>query len=202
MNERAFSEKKCDFDLSNSIMYSTMISTGSVRFFGLLSVGWVIGMWLVRPERAPAQPAPTLGVAIPLNDLSSFVSPGSNWYIVGSIRADLNKVNTLTTEKGTGALANVLTGATSGQKANLLTNLQHGDADLELDYTIATGPNSGMFLQERYKVQLFDSRSVQRPTTTDNGAIYERWDEKRPDGQKGCEGHPPRQNVSRVPGLW
>ena len=67
---------------------------------------------------------------------------------------------------------------------------------------MAPKSNSGVYLQGRYEVQLFDSWDVRRPTTVDNGSIYERWDEKRPDGQKGYEGHPARQNVSRAPGLW
>ena len=40
------------------------------------------------------------------------------------------------------------------------------------------------------------------PQSGDNGGVYERWDESKPDGQKGYEGHAPRQNVSRAPGLW
>ena len=179
------------------MMYSILNSSVSARFCGLLGVGWAAGLSL-----ALAQPAPAPGVVIPLNDLSAFVSPAPNWRLVGSVRANLNKANTLTTEKGTGVLANLPADATFGQKYNLLTNMQHGDADLELDYMMAVNSNSGVYLQGRYEVQLFDSWSVQRPTTTDNGSIYERWDEKRPDGQKGYEGHPPRQNVSRAPGLW
>lgn len=169
----------------------------SARFYGLLSAGWTIGIGL-----ALAQPSPTPGTPIPLNDLSAFQSATPNWRIVGTVRADLNKANTLVTEKGTGILANLPADATFGQKYNLLTNLQHGDADLELDYMMAPKSNSGVYLQGRYEVQLFDSWDVRRPTTVDNGSIYERWDEKRPDGQKGYEGHPARQNASRAPGLW
>ena len=176
---------------------SMIISAVLARLSGLLSVGWLLGL-----GACLAQPAPTPGVAVPLNDLSAFVSPAPNWRIVGSVRADLNKANTLSTEKGTGVLASIPADASFGQKYNLLTNFQHGDADLELDYMMAPKSNSGVYLQGRYEIQLFDSWNVQRPTTTDNGSIYERWDEKRPDGQKGYEGHPPRQNVSRAPGLW
>jgi hypothetical protein len=169
----------------------------SARFCGLLGVVWLAGMGL-----ALAQPAPTPGTSIPLNDLSAFQSSTSNWRIVGAVRADLNKANILATDNGTGILANVPADASFGQKYNLLTNLQHGDVDLELDYMIAAKSNSGVYLQGRYEVQLFDSWDIRRPKTVDNGSIYERWDEKRPDGQKGYEGHPPRQNASRAPGLW
>jgi hypothetical protein len=174
----------------------------AVRVSGLLGVGWTLGIGL-----AFAQPAPMPGIAVPLNDLSAFTSPTANWRIVGSVRADLNKPNTLITEKGTGVLANIpLEKAPADpknpSKYNLFTTIQHGDVDLELDYMMAAKSNSGVYLQGRYEVQLFDSWDVRAPKTVDNGSIYERWDEKRPDGQKGYEGHPARQNASRAPGLW
>lgn len=167
------------------------------RFGGLLGAYWAIGVGLVL-----AQPAPAPGVPLPLNNLSAFVSPTSNWRIAGNVSADLNKANTLTTSTGTGVLVNIPADASFGQKYNLLTTIQHGDADLELDYMMAAKSNSGVYLQGRYEVQLFDSWDVRRPKTVDNGSIYERWDEKRPGGQKGYEGHPARQNASRAPGLW
>jgi hypothetical protein len=40
------------------------------------------------------------------------------------------------------------------------------------------------------------------PKASDNGGIYERWDESKSEGEKGYEGHAPRQNVSKAPGLW
>jgi hypothetical protein len=64
------------------------------------------------------------------------------------------------------------------------------------------GSNSGIYLLGRYEIQLFDSWGVQTPKSSDCGAIYERWDETKPEGSKGFEGHPPRYNVSRAPGLW
>lgn len=67
---------------------------------------------------------------------------------------------------------------------------------------MAKGSNSGIYLQGRYEMQLLDSWSVKQPTPGDNGGIYERWDESRPEGQKGYQGYPPRQNASRAPGLW
>ena len=92
--------------------------TISARFSGLMGVGWILGIGL-----ALAQPAPTPGIPIPLTDLSAFKTAPSNWHIVGAVRADLNKANTLTTEKGTGVLANTPADASFGQKYNLLTNL-------------------------------------------------------------------------------
>ncbi|WP_460968804.1 family 16 glycoside hydrolase [Spirosoma migulaei] len=174
----------------------------SARFSGLLGVSLAIGIGL-----AIAQPAPMPGVTLPLNDLSAFSNPTPNWRIVGSVRADLNKENTLLTDKGTGVLANIPLAHPTADPKNpykydLFTTLQHGDVDLELDYMMASKSNSGVYLQGRYEIQLRDSWEIRTPNVHDNGGVYERWDEKRPEGHKGYEGHAARQNASRAPGLW
>lgn len=174
----------------------------SARLSGLLGVSLAIGIGL-----AMAQPAPMPGVTLPLNDLSAFSNPTPNWRIVGNVRADLNKENTLITDKGTGVLANIPLAHPTADPKNpykydLFTTLQHGDVDLELDYMMASKSNSGVYLQGRYEIQLRDSWEIRTPNVHDNGGVYERWDEKRPEGHKGYEGHAARQNASRAPGLW
>jgi hypothetical protein len=154
-----------------------------------------------------AQPEPMPGIPLSLNDLSAFAPATANWQVVGNVRADLAKANTLTTQKGTGVLVNLPLAKAPADPQNpakydLFTTLQHGDIDLELDYMMASTSNSGIYLQGRYEVQLRDSWSIRTPNVHDNGAVYERWDEKRPEGQKGYEGHAARQNASRAPGLW
>ncbi len=176
--------------------------TIAARFCWLLGVGWAAGFGL-----AIAQPAPAPGIMLPLNDLSAFTPATPNWRVVGSVRADLNKANTITTDKGAGVLVNVPVAnapadAKNPYKYDLVTTMNHGDVDLELDYMMASQSNSGVYLQGRYEVQLRDSWDIRTPNVHDNGAVYERWDEKRPEGQKGYEGHAARQNASRAPGLW
>lgn len=169
---------------------------------------WLMGVsCAIAAQLTMAQPAPVPGITLPLNDLSAFASPTPNWRIVGQVRADLNKDNTLSTDKGTGILANIPLAnapadAKNPYKYDLITNLQHGDVDLELDYMMAAKSNSGVYLQGRYEVQLRDSWDIRTPNVHDNGAVYERWDEKRPEGHQGYEGHAARQNASRAPGLW
>ncbi|WP_420150941.1 family 16 glycoside hydrolase [Spirosoma sp.] len=167
------------------------------RFFWLLSMGCSFATQL-----ALSQPVPAPGIPISLNDMSAFADPASNWRIVGTVRADLNKENTLLTDKGTGVLANIPPAKKPTDGKDLFTTLQHGDVDLELDYMMASKSNSGVYLQGRYEIQLRDSWDIRTPNVHDNGSVYERWDEKRPEGQKGYEGHAARQNASRAPGLW
>lgn len=176
--------------------------TLAVRLVWWLGIGWAIG-----PGLALAQPAPAPGTPLVLNDLSGFKSPAANWRLIGTVQADLAKANTLVTTPGTGIvvstpLANTPVGDQNSQKYNLFTNLQHGDADIELEFMMAAKSNSGVYLQGRYEVQLADSWAVRSPSAADNGSVYERWDPKRPAGQNGYEGHPARQNASRAPGLW
>jgi hypothetical protein len=135
---------------------------------------------------------------VPLNDLTAFKTTGKTWKIGAAVASDFTKANDLSLKEGTGVLANL----PGGGGADLYTTAEYGDIDLELDYMMAKGSNSGIYLQGRYEVQLMDSWGVKAPTAGDNGAIYQRWDESRPAGQMGYEGHAPRQNATKAPGLW
>ncbi|MDF9795697.1 hypothetical protein OKW21_000960 [Catalinimonas alkaloidigena] len=137
---------------------------------------------------------------IDLNDLSAFEDPGKTWSVVARVSADLEEVNGFEITRGKGVLVNQPTERRHGE--DLYTKLEHGDIDLELDYMMATGSNSGIYLQGMYEIQLLDSWGKKYPSSADNGGIYERWDENRPEGEKGYQGFPPRQNVSKAPGLW
>ncbi|AYQ32702.1 family 16 glycoside hydrolase [Runella sp. SP2] len=139
---------------------------------------------------------------ISLNDLSSFKNPSANWSIVGDAVVDLAQNNAMSTTAGKGVLACIHPKGKYGRQYDLLTNFEHGDADVEFDFMMARGSNSGFYLQGRYEIQLFDSWGVRQPHAHDLGAIYERWDESRPTGQKGYEGYAPRMNASKAPGLW
>lgn len=165
----------------------------------------LVSLSIVGP--ALAQPAQQAGTPIPLNDLSAFASPASNWRIVGSVRAALKKANTLATEKGTSVLINTppaktLTSDQDALKYNLMTNLQHGDADLELDYMMAPQSKSAVYLQGRYAIELADNWSSRPSDGGYNGSILERRNENQTVGQNGFDGHPARQNAGRAPGLW
>ena len=125
-------------------------------------------------------------VTLPLTDLSFFKSPSHNWQLAADAWADLNQANLLNVKAGTGILVNQINKDKHGE--DLYTNIEHGDMDLELDYMMAKGSNSGIYLQGRYEVQLLDSWGVANARAVDNGGIYDR--------------NAPRQNVSRAPGLW
>lgn len=135
-----------------------------------------------------------------LTDLSFFKSPSSSWQIAGSVRADLTKPNVLNIGAGSGILLNYPDKKNKGE--DLYTQSEYGDMDLELEYLMASESNSGVYLQGRYEIQLIDTWGAVNIRSGSNGGIYERWDDSKPNGQKGYLGYAPRQNASRAPGLW
>ena len=143
---------------------------------------------------APAQSSSTL------NDLSSFENPGKSWRMAGGVVADLEKKNSFKVSEGSNVLVNFSDDKIHG--SDLYSKLDYGDIDLELDFLMAAGSNSGIYFQGRYEIQLEDTWGASTTSAGKNGGIYERWDESRPDGKKGYDGHAPRQNASRAPGLW
>ncbi|MFD3002394.1 family 16 glycoside hydrolase [Pontibacter toksunensis] len=136
---------------------------------------------------------------ISLQNLNDFQPAAGNWQLAGDVYYDLKKAGKEKIQPGSGILVN---DPSDKNRDNLLTKMEHGDIELELDFMMDKGSNSGIYLQGRYEVQLFDSWGVQSPTAADCGAIYERWDESRPGDRKGYEGHAPAVNVSKAPGLW
>jgi len=141
--------------------------------------------------------------AFALKDLSEFNNIGKNWSIVGDISAGFYDTQ-LSSKPGTGILLNTITPKDKKFQStqNAFTKFEHGDVYLEMDFMMVKGSNSGIYLQSRYEVQLFDSWDVIEPHSNDCGSIYGRWDEKRPEGQKSYEGHPPMSNACFAPGLW
>ena len=151
-----------------------------------------------RTIASEAQESPIPFQELQLQNLSDFQSSGNNWSIVGDVFYDLNGGKSKITP-GTGVLVNTLG---KGDDLPIKSTFEHGDLELELDFMMPKGSNSGVYLQGRYEVQLFDSWAVENPKYSDAGAIYQRWDAARGTGREGYGGHPPLANVSRAPGLW
>lgn len=144
-----------------------------------------------------AQKSPIPKEKLSLDDLSFFKSPSSNWTLAEDVFFDLNSTKSKL-RNGTGILVNT----SSKDNQPIQTLLEHGDIELEMDFMLAEGSNSGIYLQGRYEIQLADSWGSQITNITNAGAINQRWDETRGVGREGYEGHPPIQNVSKAPGLW
>lgn len=93
-----------------------------------------------------------------------------------------------------GTILNSLQGRTN----NLVTAEKFGDVELYLEFLIAKGSNSGVYLHGLYEVQVFDSFGSLAPVkTSDGGGIYHRWI-----NEKGVGGSAPLVNASRPAGQW
>ena len=147
-------------------------------------------------QMAYSQKKPFTNIA--LTDLQAFKDPGENWVITSEFRADYSKPwNLKNLEPGSGMVINDLS---EKNRSHLVTNKEFGDVELELDFMMDKGSNSGVYLSGRYEVQLFDSWLNPDPTFADAGGIYQRWDESRE--EKGYEGMAPLENAALAPGLW
>ena len=132
--------------------------------------------------------------------LDSFSNNKGTWSSVAEV-----STNPLTSKElsGSGKGSIMLNQPTKkNQGTDIISNESFGDVDLKMTYMMGEGSNSGIYLQGQYEVQLFDSWKETTPRAGGNGGVYERWDESKPDGQKGYQGYAPRQNVSKAPGVW
>lgn len=136
---------------------------------------------------------------VSLANLSAFQTVSENWSVAGGVQSNRNEEHSLSGTDGTGILVNI---PTEENNEHLFTSWSHGDLELELDFLMPKGSNSGIYLMGRYEVQLFDSWGVEDPQFSDVGGIYQRWDESQPEGEKGFEGNAPGLNAARAPGLW
>jgi len=131
-----------------------------------------------------------------LSTLEAFLPTGANWKLASEVASNRTERHSLVVTEGTGILVNT---PSQEARANILTQWAHQDLELELEFMMPRGSNSGIYLQGRYEIQLLDSWRKVNPTFGDVGGIYERWNEAE---QRDFGGHPPRVNASRAPGLW
>jgi hypothetical protein len=137
-----------------------------------------------------------------LNSLNGFKNPAKNWSISGDAVVDISKQNSLSAKPGIGVLTCLHEQGKYGMDYELISDFEHGDLDIEFDFMLAKGSNSGLYLQGNYEIQLYDSWGKKTAKYNDCGGIYERWNDAKPDGEKGYEGYAPRVNAAKAPGLW
>lgn len=135
---------------------------------------------------------------LPLNNLNAFENPGKNWDIASDVTMSLTSSSSKL-KNGQGIVVNTVS---KGNNSHLVTKQEFEDIELELDFMMAKGSNSGIYLQGRYEVQLLDSWIKLHPTFADCGGIYQRWDDSRAEKEKGFEGIAPIVNAALAPGLW
>ena len=129
---------------------------------------------------------PFLGNAqqsIPFADLSAFDQPSKNWTIEQAVYSTYSDT-LFQLSPGKGVLVNTLRSGKYHRTDDLRTKMQHGDIRLLVDFLLPKGMNSGIYLQGRYEVQLYDSWGKKIVKYGDCGGIYERWDDNRGKGNE------------------
>lgn len=147
-----------------------------------------------------ANSTPALAQSTTKLTLGSFVQTKGSWSEVGEVWTDPLQSQLLLSDGKGDILLNTPTKKIPGK--DIVSNEIFGDIELSLTYMLAAGSNSGVYIQGQYEIQLFDSWNTTTPSAGDNGGIYQRWDDSKPQGQKGFQGYAPRQNVSKAPGIW
>lgn len=85
----------------------------------------------------------------------------------------------------------------AGKVNNLVSEREFGDVEVEVEFRIPKGSNSGVYLMGLYEVQIFDSFGKEKITTQDGGSIYHRWIDSKPVG-----GSVAKVNAAKPPGEW
>lgn len=99
---------------------------------------------------------------------------------------------------GVAAPGDRLLNGPTGRTVNLVTDETFGDVELYLEFMLAKGSNSGVYLHGLYEIQVFDSWGSSEPvTSSDCGGVYHRWIDNH-----GVGGSAPSRNASRRPGEW
>lgn len=131
-------------------------------------------------------------------DLSGWSARGSHeWQVAGGVSLREDDPKLLVAEPGTGVILN----GEMGRTEDLHTELEHGSCELHVEYCVAEGSNSGVYLMGQYEIQILDSWGTPDSELKfgTNGGIYARWVEET---RTPYDGAAPRTNASRPPGEW
>jgi hypothetical protein len=120
--------------------------------------------------------------------LQWFTTPGVVWErLLGPTRLG-----------GRSAPSGTILNGRQGSTSNLVSDEKFGDVEVYVEFMLAKGSNSGVYLHGLYEVQIFDSYGSSEPlTSSDAGGIYHQWI-----NEKGVGGSAPSRNASRRPGEW
>lgn len=128
-------------------------------------------------------------------DLAGWQRPHGTWTVAAGVTLDPSNPGSLRTTAGLGTLVN----HPDGKTVDLVSEAVFGDVELHVEFCIPRHSNSGVYLQGRYEVQVYDSFGVAKDAYPgiECGGIYPRWID-----ESNVDGHSPLVNASKPPGEW
>lgn len=129
--------------------------------------------------------------------LEKWQGAGKEWTVAGDAELDPKNPRKLLPRPGEG----VIVPRDGGRAPNLVSKGRYGDVELEVEFLVPRGSNSGVKLIGHYEIQIFDSYGRKTATATDCGGIYPRA-ELQPTYHYLDKGTPPRVNAARPAGEW
>jgi hypothetical protein len=161
---------------------------------GLFSVSL---MGAVALSMVPASAAGAEGALVIFNgkDLAGWRKPTGTWSVVKNVALDPTAATNFVVTPGLGAVVN----GPSGRTVDLVTEAEFGDIQAHIEFCVPRHSNSGVYLMDRYEVQVYDSYGVEKDKYPgiECGGIYPRWI-----NEKNVEGHSPKVNASKPAGEW
>lgn len=128
-----------------------------------------------------------------------FKSPSKGWYFADEVGLDPKNPRKLVGKPGHGTYVN----GKDGRERDLVTKESFGDVELELEFLMSKGSNSGVKFHSVYEIQLCDSHGRKGPLTgSDCGGIYPRAEFKPPIYRHLDKGIAPKVNACKAPGEW
>jgi uncharacterized sulfatase len=123
--------------------------------------------------------------------------PTKGWEVVGEVSLNPDNPRQLVGKPGSGVIFN----GAKGRARDLYTRDDFGDVEVQLEFLIPKGSNSGVKFEGLYEIQICDSSGVKKLKGSDCGGIYPRA-RLLPRYTYLDEGIPPRTNACRPPGEW
>ena len=143
-----------------------------------------------------AEPGPWIDFLKGPPDLA-FNKPDPLWTRCSSVRLDPANPKKLLAEPGEGVWSNL----PKGTCRDLFTKAQFANPEVEIEFCIPKGSNSGVKMMGVYEIQISDSHGQKRVDGKDCGGIYPRT-ELRPVYRDLDLGIEPRVNACGKPGDW
>lgn len=163
--------------------------------FLLLSFALISSVFAADP--APAQIPWIELVGEKATDVWRGKEPTKGWIVGSGVEVDAKNPKRLTVKEGKGVLVNGKT----GRERDLVTKKSFGDIELEMEFFIPKGSNSGVKFHAVYEIQICDSFGKKEVTGDDCGGIYPRA-ELAPRYRYLDKGIAPRKNACKAPGQW